>query len=101
VGAEAAGRDLDAARAERLDELLDQWFGDLGWRGAGEGGPPTSACVAVEGELRDDEDCATGVFERTIEAALFVGEDADGRELGRQPVDFVASIIGANADVEE
>src|SRR5581483_8787570 len=61
VSAEAAGGHVGAERGQGGREPLDQRLGLLRSGGGGPGRPPPPPGVAVEGELADDEDLATGL----------------------------------------
>src|SRR5688500_4234362 len=64
-GAEAAGGDLGDAGGARLgDHRLVEALGLLRLEGVDEGRAPALARVAVEGELRDDEEAAAGLEQR-------------------------------------
>ena len=91
VGAEFAGGDGDAAGAEVLGDGFVEGDGLFGARGGDERGAVAFACVAEEGELRDEEDGAPDVFEGQVELALGVIEDA---ELGDLLCDLRRVVFG-------
>ena len=68
---------MDAVRAKRLAEVLDQRLGQLGARGVRERRSSSllTSAIGEQGELADDERLAADVEERAVEAALLVGED--------------------------
>ena len=87
-----------AARAEQRDEALVERNRGLGPRRVDEARPPALRRVAVQRELRDDEQRATDVGQREVHLVVCVGEDPEPDDLLSHPRDLLVRITRSEAD---
>jgi len=101
VLAERSATDRRAPGLQGLRERLDPVLGDLGRGGPVPRGPPALADVAVQRELRNDQDLATHVRQRAVHLAVLVLEHPEVEDLLRQPVVLAEPVVGSHADEQE
>ncbi len=101
VGAEAAGFDGKAARAEVGGDGFVEGDGVFGAGGFDEGGAVAFACVAEEGELRDEQDGAFYVFKAEIKFTIDVVEDAELRDFFCDLRRVVFGVVRGDAEEDE
>ncbi len=93
--------DRRAPGLQGLRERLDPILGDLGRGGPVPRGPPALADVAVQRELRNDQDLATHVGQRTVHLAVLVLEHPEVEDLLGQPVVLAEPVVGAHPNEQE
>jgi hypothetical protein len=99
--AEDTGLDLQAERAQRLAEGVEQRLRFLGRRCVGEARPVPLARVAEQRELADREDGARGIEDAEVELAGVVLEDTELPDLRREPLGPRAVVITRDAEQDE
>ncbi len=93
--------DPGAPGLERASERLDAVGGQLRGRRGRPRGPAPPPYVAVERELRHDEDLATDLGERAVHLAPVVLEHPQVHDLLRKPVVLAEGVLRPDADQQE
>jgi hypothetical protein len=73
---ENAGLHVHAEVAQRSAVVFVELIGFVAWRGLDEAWPALTTCVAIKGELRNNERGSAEVHQREVHLSGFVGEDA-------------------------
>src|SRR5512139_2215995 len=73
----------------------------LGRRGTGESRAPAGAAVPEKGELRDDEQGASGFDDGAVHLAVLVGENAQPGNLAGQPGHVAVPVAGGDPEQDE
>jgi len=84
-----AGRNWYVPAFQTFNEIFVQGQSFVYCGRGGKGRPASLAAIAVQGELRDDQDCAVDLPDRAGELAGIIGKDA-------QADNFLAQIIGVD-----
>ena len=101
-GGETAFGDLEGrGGAELRHEIVVETLGVGGRHGVGETRARAFAGVAIERELRDDEDGAGDVGDGAVQVFGVVGEDAEGEEFFDHPVGVRGGIVFSDANERE
>src|SRR5215211_2349636 len=99
--AEDAGLDGDSQMTERAAEAFVDRLRLLRTSRARERGAVSPRGVGDERELADDEGGAAGVHQRAVELAVVALEDAQPRNLARQPFRLLGGIPGGHAEQDD
>src|SRR5690606_37260042 len=97
VGGEDAVGDRNAVAAKGFGKMLVEALAFVGRGGGGEAGA-VALRLGGERELADDEGSTPGVQQRAVHAAFLVAEDAQVRDLAREPGGLFLGVAAHGAD---
>lgn len=91
----------EAFRFEELAEAVEEWGGDFGASGVGEGGATAFGDVGVEGELRNGENRSADVGEGEVHFTVVVLEQAHSCNFAHCPDDSSFVVVVSEASQHE
>src|SRR5437868_933877 len=85
--------DSEPITSNSLLEVLNEGFCNYWRRRIRKAGTSASACIGVEGELRDDQNFSTNIEQRAVHLAFIVTKDAQVSNFVNQSLDLKLAIL--------